>query len=124
MDMVLILHFQSERDGPGPDEVTVSFQKSVPMSTYLVVFIVSDFLSLTTQNVPNNGKNLPIRVLATPQQVPYTDLALNTARQVTTFYLDYFKIPYPLPKLGKSMDPPIGYELFTESDTALKTRIG
>lgn len=81
--------------------MTTVFKKSVPMSTYLVCFIVCDFGSSQRENVTNNGTDLPIRVLATPEQVAFTSLALSVAKQVTAFYVQYFGIEYALPKLGR-----------------------
>lgn len=81
--------------------MTVLFKKSVPMSTYLVCFIVCDFGSSPKVIISNNGTDLPIRTLATPNQVDNTALALSVARQVTAFYIEYFGIEYALPKLGR-----------------------
>jgi aminopeptidase N len=68
------------------------------------VFIVADFLSVSTL-IQTNGVGAPfiLSVYSTPHQVSKLDFALQTGKGVTEFYLNYFQIPYPLPKLGKHM---------------------
>lgn len=43
-----------------------------------------------------------MRVFATPAQLNKVDFALETGSKITEHYIDYFQIPYPLPKLGKT----------------------
>lgn len=73
------------------------------MSTYLACFIVSDFLykgdKVDTKGI---GEEFDIRVFATPEQLHKTDFALKVGKTIIEYYIQYFKIPYPLPKLGKS----------------------
>uniref|UniRef100_A0A8C5B8G9 Aminopeptidase n=1 Tax=Gadus morhua TaxID=8049 RepID=A0A8C5B8G9_GADMO len=70
------------------------FDTSVRMSTYLVAFIVSDFLSVskTTQH------GVKISVYASPEKIDQTSFALDAAVKLLDFYDDFFDIPYPLPK--------------------------
>ncbi|XP_071753778.2 endoplasmic reticulum aminopeptidase 1b [Centroberyx gerrardi] len=70
------------------------FDTTVKMSTYLVAFIVSDFLSVskTTQH------GVKITVYAVPEKIDQTAFALDAAVKLLDFYDDYFDIPYPLPK--------------------------
>uniref|UniRef100_A0A6Q2XMV5 Aminopeptidase n=1 Tax=Esox lucius TaxID=8010 RepID=A0A6Q2XMV5_ESOLU len=68
------------------------FDTSVKMSTYLVAFIVSDFLSVS--KTTSHG----ISVYAVPDKIDQTEFALNAAVKLLDFYDDYFDIPYPLPK--------------------------
>ncbi|XP_029108929.1 endoplasmic reticulum aminopeptidase 1-like [Scleropages formosus] len=70
------------------------FDVSVKMSTYLVAFIVSDFLSVssTTQH------GVKISVYAAPEKIDQTEFALKAAVKLLDFYDDYFGIPYSLPK--------------------------
>ncbi|KAL2087680.1 hypothetical protein ACEWY4_016508 [Coilia grayii] len=70
------------------------FDTSVKMSTYLVAFMVCDFLSIrkTTQH------GVEISVYAVPDKIDQTEYALDTAVKLLDFYDDYFDIPYPLPK--------------------------
>ncbi|KAM6954495.1 endoplasmic reticulum aminopeptidase 1b [Aplochiton taeniatus] len=70
------------------------FDTTVKMSTYLVAFIVSDFLSVSkyTQH------GVKISVYAVAEKIDQTEFALNAAVKLLDFYDDYFDIPYPLPK--------------------------
>ncbi|XP_063887378.1 aminopeptidase N-like isoform X1 [Scylla paramamosain] len=70
------------------------FNTSVPMSTYLVVFLVSDFRSkeVTTQN------GVSFRTWARETAINQTNYSLEIGSKILTFFEDYFSIPYPLPK--------------------------
>nr|XP_042907730.1 uncharacterized protein LOC107439767 isoform X3 [Parasteatoda tepidariorum] len=73
--------------------VVTTFQKSVPMVTYLVCFIVCDFKSTQTTA---NGKQF--RVYSSADQVNKTKYALKFGARVLEYYETYFNIEYPLPK--------------------------
>lgn len=70
------------------------FDTTVKMSTYLVAYIVCDFLSIsrTTQH------GVKISVYAVPEKIDQASFALDAAVKLLDFYDDYFDIPYPLPK--------------------------
>lgn len=70
------------------------FDTTVKMSTYLVAYIVSDFVSVskTTQH------GVKISIYAVPEKIDQTGFALDAAVKLLDFYDDYFDIPYPLPK--------------------------
>uniref|UniRef100_A0A3B4AFH6 Endoplasmic reticulum aminopeptidase 1b n=1 Tax=Periophthalmus magnuspinnatus TaxID=409849 RepID=A0A3B4AFH6_9GOBI len=70
------------------------FDTTVKMSTYLVAYIVCDFLSVsgTTQH------GVEISIYAVPEKINQTAFALSAAIKLLDFYDDYFDIPYPLPK--------------------------
>ncbi|XP_036382834.1 endoplasmic reticulum aminopeptidase 1b [Megalops cyprinoides] len=70
------------------------FDMSVKMSTYLVAFIVSDFLSISK----NSQHGVKISVYAVPEKIDQAEFALDAAVRLLDFYDDYFDIPYPLPK--------------------------
>lgn len=84
-----------------------NFAESVPMSTYLTVFIVSDFQCKNeTVNVASDiGEPFELSVYSTPAQINKTDYALQTAKTIIEFYIKYFQIPYPLPKLDLAAIP-------------------
>uniref|UniRef100_A0A673C1M5 Aminopeptidase n=1 Tax=Sphaeramia orbicularis TaxID=375764 RepID=A0A673C1M5_9TELE len=75
------------------------FDTTVKMSTYLVAYIVSDFVSVsrTTQH------GVKISIYAVPDKIDQTTFALDAAVKLLDFYDDYFDIPYPLPKQGHLM---------------------
>ncbi|KAA0716990.1 Endoplasmic reticulum aminopeptidase 1 [Triplophysa tibetana] len=70
------------------------FDESVKMSTYLVAFIVSDFLSISK----TSQHGVQISVYAVPEKIDQAEFALDAAVRLLDFYDDYFDIPYPLPK--------------------------
>lgn len=81
---------------------TTHFAESVPMSTYLSAFIVSDFQHKELPvNARGVGENFTLRAFATPAQLEKVTFALDTAKVITEYYIDYFQEPYPLPKLGE-----------------------
>jgi aminopeptidase N len=83
-------------DKPGPDDGkhTVVFAVTPKMSTYLVAFLVGDF-------VCTRGKadGVRIRACATPDKVALTRFSLDAAKFMLRYYDRYFDIEYPLPKL-------------------------
>lgn len=85
--------------------VKVDFEESVPMSTYLTVFIVSDFVSTDADINPSIGDPFKVRCFGTPAQINKLDFALNVSVDVIQYYIDYFKIEYPLPKLDLAAIP-------------------
>lgn len=70
------------------------FDVSVKMSTYLVAYIVSDFLSISK----TSQHGVQISVYAVPEKIDQAEFALDAAVKLLDFYDDYFDIPYPLPK--------------------------
>lgn len=85
---------------------THEFETSVPMSTYLACFIVSDFQSKNKKvNTNGIGKEFDIRVFSTPAQLEKVNFALETSVKMTEYYIKYFNIEYPLPKLDLAAIP-------------------
>lgn len=92
----------TETEIAGTTNTLTTFEKSVAMSTYLTVFVVSDFTSKTVQITPANPEdNFVMSVYATNEQLEKTQYALDTGKKVIEYYIDYFGIKYPLPKLGR-----------------------
>ncbi|XP_072050679.1 glutamyl aminopeptidase-like [Amphiura filiformis] len=77
------------------DWTSTLFETSVKMSTYLAIFIVCDFKY--TEGFISGDR--PFRVYAPPDKVDQTAYALQVGLNITTFYEEYFDLPYPLPKL-------------------------
>eukprot|EP00730_Choanoeca_flexa_P015746 TRINITY_DN7298_c0_g1_i2.p1 TRINITY_DN7298_c0_g1~~TRINITY_DN7298_c0_g1_i2.p1 ORF type:complete len:872 (+),score=286.73 TRINITY_DN7298_c0_g1_i2:3-2618(+) len=73
----------------------VAFLPSVKMSTYLLAFVVGEFDFVAT--VTDHG--VPIRCFSTPGMSHRCEFALDCAKRCLDLYDDYFKVPYPLPKL-------------------------
>lgn len=66
------------------------YQESVPMSTYLVAFVVCDFVK------KSNGQNFS--VWTRKDAIRSMDYALTVGPQALSFLEDFFGIKYPLPK--------------------------
>ncbi len=75
-------------------QTTTHFEPTPHMSTYLLAFVLGelDFKEAKTKD------GVTIRAYATPDNVQFTDFALETAVKCLEFYNDYFGIDYPLPK--------------------------
>ena len=74
-----------------------TFENSVPMSSYLVAFVVSDFESIRK----NSSKyNIKVEVYAKAESINkgHCDFALDEASRILDFYTDYFNVKYPLVK--------------------------
>ncbi|XP_011303363.1 glutamyl aminopeptidase isoform X2 [Fopius arisanus] len=85
---------------------TVTFAKSVKMSTYLMCFIVSDFVCVTAPaRKLNESETFPISVYTTRAQKDKADFALQIGVKIIEFYTNLFKIDYPLPKLDMAAIP-------------------
>ncbi|NXF04194.1 AMPE aminopeptidase, partial [Smithornis capensis] len=81
-----------------------TFQKSVPMSTYLVCFAVHQFV--WEERISASG--IPLRVYAQPQQIHTAEYAANVTKIVFDFFEEYFNLSYSLPKLDKIAIPDFG----------------
>jgi aminopeptidase N len=74
---------------PLPDYVYDVYQESVKMSTYLVAFVVCDFV---------NNTDGSISVWARSDAIQSTNYALSIAPKIIKFLEDFFDVKYPLPK--------------------------
>ncbi|MGK2949968.1 MAG: M1 family metallopeptidase [Acidimicrobiales bacterium] len=77
-------------------ERRVTFAETIPMSTYLVAFIVGP-LEITD---PVDVDGTPLRLLAPPGKLHLTPFGLEVAEYSLRYLADYFALPYP----GDSMD--------------------
>ena len=84
----------SDTAGPVAGKHTLAFATTPKMSTYLVAWLVGDF-------VCSEGKadGVPIRACATPDKVALTKFALDAAKWDLHYYDKYFGIKYPIAKL-------------------------
>uniref|UniRef100_A0A2H1V5U1 SFRICE_035992 n=1 Tax=Spodoptera frugiperda TaxID=7108 RepID=A0A2H1V5U1_SPOFR len=79
----------------------VTFATSVPMSTYLACFVVCDFdYKEVDINSGGIGRNFKLRSFAQKQDLHKIDFALDIGKRATEFYINYYEVPFPLPKLG------------------------
>ncbi|KAJ7018485.1 leucyl aminopeptidase [Mycena alexandri] len=76
------------------------FQKSPPMSSYLVAFANGPLAYLEKSIVmPLSGRTVPLRVYATPDIIDQGEFCLEVTAKVLPLYEQIFDIEYPLPKL-------------------------
>jgi glutamyl aminopeptidase len=99
------MDIEGTQSGPSPGLTQYNFKESVPMSTYLAVFIVSDFVSVSVDTNVTIGQPFKLSVYSTPDQINKTEFALQTSKDVIEYYVDYFQIEYPLPKLDLAAIP-------------------
>lgn len=66
------------------------YRESVPMSTYLLAFVVTDFEHM------ESGK---FSVWARAEAIRSAKYALEIGPQILKFYEEFFGISYPLPKM-------------------------
>ncbi|XP_037798468.1 aminopeptidase N-like [Penaeus monodon] len=71
------------------------YEKSVPMSTYLVAFVVSDFVQINT----TVNDNVVLRVWARREVIDQAEYAMKIGPKILSFFEKYFNVPFPLPKM-------------------------
>ncbi|XP_006881151.1 PREDICTED: glutamyl aminopeptidase [Elephantulus edwardii] len=81
-----------------------TFQKSVPMSTYLVCFAVHQFVAI--EKTSKSGK--PLTIYVQPEQRHTAEYASAITKSVFDYFEEYFAMEYSLPKLDKIAIPDFG----------------
>ncbi|XP_029160957.1 glutamyl aminopeptidase-like isoform X2 [Nylanderia fulva] len=91
---------KTEEDKPQENLKTTTFAKTVPMSTYLACFIISDMVSSKMMAKGLNGQEFPVSVYSTKLQTKEKrHFALHIGVKAIEYYINLFQIDYPLPKL-------------------------
>ncbi|XP_020555308.1 glutamyl aminopeptidase isoform X2 [Oryzias latipes] len=88
---------------PG-NKLKTSFQKSVPMSTYLVCFAVHQFEFV--EKISKRG--IPLRIYAQPSQLGTAEFAANTTKVIFDYFEEYFDMFYSISKLDQIAIPDFG----------------
>ena len=81
-------------DGPLDGQLTVRFETTPLIPTYLVAFVVGDFACLESK-----ASKVPIRVCSSPEQVHLGRYAMDAVEWLVPFFENYFDIPFPFAKL-------------------------
>ena len=89
--------------GNGKRQVT--FAETMPMSTYLVAFVVGPF----EQSEPVVVDGVPIRIASIKGKGHLTDFGLEAAAHALHFLATYFGIPYPSGKLDHVAIPDFAF---------------
>ncbi|XP_017487969.1 PREDICTED: endoplasmic reticulum aminopeptidase 2-like [Rhagoletis zephyria] len=74
-------------------------ETTVPMSTYLVAFVVCDFAVSSVKNDDSSTGGIVVRTVVPEEQNAHTAYALQFGSKVITFFQKFFKVDYPLRKL-------------------------
>ena len=90
-------------DGSGTDtgKVAVRFGETMPMSTYLVAFVVGRLEATEPVLVPRAGADgdyIPLRIIHVPGKGHLTAFGLDVGAHSLTWYQRYYGIPYPTDK--------------------------
>ena len=92
---------RAEHAGDGPAKVAVRFAETMPMSTYLVAFVVGPLSATEPVMVPRQGdpgNPIPLRIIHVPGKGNLTDFGLDVGAYSLTWYQDFYGIPYPTEK--------------------------
>lgn len=85
---------------PQNNEIETSFDESLPMPTYLVVFVISDFV-----DSPNTVNRISHTVYTPPTLKDSAEYALKTGIETWALFEKYLDIEYSLPKLDQIAIP-------------------
>ena len=88
----------------GNGKKLVRFEPTIPMSTYLVAFIVGPLVASDERIACGT----PIRIIHRPDWEHLTGFALDAAVHAVEFLTDFFQIPYPGTKLDLIAIPDFG----------------
>lgn len=76
------------------------------MSSYLIAFVVSDYLFKTNTNNPNVFRH---RVYSRPAEVENTKLALKDGERILNALQNYLKVDFTLPKMDQIGVPSLSF---------------
>jgi puromycin-sensitive aminopeptidase len=82
---------ETHRESLGDGRVRVRFAPTIPMSTYLVAWVVGP-LEITD---PVDAGGVAVRVAHVPGKAHLTRFALDVGSYAINFFADYYGIPYP-----------------------------
>lgn len=78
--------------------ITTTFDETVPISTYLIAFVVSDFEFLSN----DNDGAIPHRTYARPNAIHLTEFALEIGVEMLDIMADFVGVRYSLPKMDQA----------------------
>jgi puromycin-sensitive aminopeptidase len=89
----------------GNGKKQISFAETIPMSTYLVAFVVGPF----ELSDPRDVGGVPLRIASTPGKQRLTRFATEAGAAALTFLANYFEIPYPSDKIDHIAIPDFAF---------------
>ncbi|XP_052128357.1 aminopeptidase N-like, partial [Frankliniella occidentalis] len=96
--LTALSNMPAEKTVPFPERpgfVLTSFPKTVPMSTYLVALVVSDFYDTKAEHTEGKAQ---VAIWGRRDAAGQMKYAREIAPKAMAFFEDYFDIKYPLPK--------------------------
>ena len=93
-------YFTSSDKKEGYDWHITEFESSLPMSTYLVALVVSDFKCKNGIAKSSNNHSVNVSVCARPNAYDDLYLAYNSSIKLLEFFENYYNKTYPLKKLS------------------------
>ena len=95
------------REGVGDGNAWWRFERTPPLSSYLVALMAGPWTAHTGELTSSDGRTIPLGVLTRASMAPYIDPEelLETTRSGFGFYEDAFGIPYPFAKYDQIMVP-------------------
>ena len=84
-----------DRIALGDGLVRVIFADTIPMSTYLVAFVVGPLEATPVRMVEGIAGPIPLRVIHPPGSAHLCDFALDVAAAALEFFEGYYELPYP-----------------------------
>ncbi|XP_055335825.1 aminopeptidase N-like [Paramacrobiotus metropolitanus] len=95
-NMISISNMEIIRQDTRADNLVADvYNRTLPMSTYLLAFVVCEFSS--KEKLADNG--VKVRVWSRPDALNQAEFALDVACQMLVYFETYFGIPFPLTKL-------------------------
>ncbi|XP_061377482.1 aminopeptidase N-like isoform X1 [Danaus plexippus] len=82
-----------------PEWKWTHFERSVNMSTYLVAYVLSDFVNVETNYTSVGNITKPIRIWTRPSLISKANYALTIVPKLLSFYEEIFGVPYALDKM-------------------------
>ena len=79
----------------GDGLVRVAFADTIPMSTYLVAFVIGPLEATAVRMVEGIAGPIPLRVVHPPGSAHLCDFALDVAAAALEFFEGYYELPYP-----------------------------
>merc|ERR1712209_106809 len=112
---------------PGSEYVWDEYQSTLKMSTYLLAFVVSDFVFRKSEPTDNGGE---FRIWSREGGYDQTEWASQIGPQILAYYEDYFNTSFLLPKQDMIAIPDFSagamenWGLITYRETALLFKPG
>ncbi|MGI9602990.1 MAG: M1 family metallopeptidase [Acidimicrobiales bacterium] len=93
------------RDQTPDGRVAVHFADTMPMSTYLVAFVVGPLEA----TAPVDVDGTPLRIIHRPGRGHLTAFAIEVGAAALRYYVDYYALPYPGDKLDMVAIPDFAF---------------